>query len=187
MSTDYYIHLKQLSTFSTTSFEEYCNSLGLCVAVHPSFNIFEHSGYVPMRFVDERFSNAGGPSDFLSGFELFLDEYNHEIQPKKPKGFFQKLFLPKAKKDNPFDITVKDFQTVIVLNCSSSDSFEILLAHVFGAYFVKCFGGVFDDPQSGQFYDDSKHLEAEIATIVEELSQQATAGELLTHTFDGWL
>ncbi len=186
MSIDYWIYLKQRKSFSAKSFEEYCNSLGLCITIDPEVDISADSGYIPIRFTDKRFSDTDAKGDFLSGFGLYSREYHEEIQPqKKPVGFFRKLFPPKPEKKTPFDLAIRDSRWMIELNCSSADSFEILLACVFGAYLIRG-GGVFDDPQSGRFYDNSKAMETEIAASLEELLRQAADGELITHPFETW-
>ena len=187
MSMDYYVYLKQADAFSSHSFEQYCSSLGLHIELHPSFNLLEDTGFSPIRLDDERFVIDGRSHDFLSGFELYSSEYHHILQPqKKPTGFFSKLFKAKPIQEKPFDRAIKDATWLIELRCGNADSFEVLLAYVFGAYLVKCCGGVFDDPQTGQFYDDNSHLESEIPAIISELLEQADAGELLTHEFKEW-
>lgn len=184
---DYYIYLKQTDGFSVKSFESYCSTLGLHVTTHPSFNLLEGSGFEPMRLIDERFAKEGEYKAFLSGFELYSSEYQHILQPPKKKiGLFQKLFKAKPVEETPFDRVIKDASVLIELRCSGEDSFEVLLAYVFGAYLVKHCGGVFDDPQTGQYYDNCNHLENEIAEILTELLQQANADELLTHEFTEW-
>ena len=187
MSIDYYVYLKHPDTFSAQSFEQYCSSLGLHIELHPSFNLLEDTGFSPIRLIDERFVRDGRNHDFLSGFELYSSEYQHALQPqKKATGFFRKLFKAKPIQEKPFDSAIKDATWIIELCCGSSDSFEVLLAYVFGAYLVKCCGGVFDDPQTGQFYENSNHLESEITAIISELLEQANAGELLTREFKEW-
>lgn len=187
MSMDYYVYLKQADAFSSQSFEQYCSSLGLHIELHPSFSLLEDAGFSPIRFIDERFARDGRSHDFLSGFELYSSEYHHILQPqKKATGFFHKFFKAKPIQEKPFDSAIKDATWMIEVCCGSSDSFEVLLAYVFGAYLVKCCGGVFDDPQTGQFYENSNHLESEITAIISELLEQANAGELLTHEFEEW-
>ena len=187
MSMDYYIYLKHPDPFSAQSFEQYCSSLGLHIELHPSFNLLEDAGFSPIRLIDERFVRDGRNHDFLSGFELYSSEYQHVLPPqKKATGFFQKLFKTKPIQETPFDRAVKDATWLIELRCGNADSFEVLLAYVFGAYLSKFCCGVFDDPQTGQFYGNSKHLESEIPAIISELLEQANAGELLTHEFKEW-
>lgn len=187
MSIDYSIYLKQATAFSAESFENYCSSLGLCAAFHPTFRLLENSGFVPMRLMDERFAKDGENTAFLTGFELYSSDYHHVAQPqKKRSGFFHKLFKAKPVEETPFDKAIKDCTLSIDLRCSIADSFEVLMAYALGAYLVKFCGGVFDDPQTGQFYDDYSHLEAEIAAIVTELLELADTGELLTHEFKEW-
>lgn len=187
MSMDYYIYLKQPEMFSAQAFEQYCHGLGLSIALHPAFSL-EDAGFLPIRFIDKRFVGTGGNHDFLSGFELYASEYHHVLQPQKQAaGFFQKLFKPKPVQEKPFDRAIKDATWLIELRCGSADSFEVLLAYIFGAYLVKYCGGVLDDPQIGQFYDNVGPIEREIVAITEELLEKANTGELLTHEFKEWM
>ena len=184
---DYSIYFKHPDAFSAQSFEQYCSSIGLHVKLYPSFNLLKDTGFLPIRLIDERFATNEGNHDFLSGFELYLSEYHHVIQSKEEeKGFFKKMFKTKPAPELPFDRAVKDTTWRLWLRCGMSDSFEMLLAYVFGAYFVKFCGGVFDDPQTGQFYDNFNHLESDIAEIIAALQELKTTDELLTHKFDGW-
>ena len=187
MSIDYYVYLKHPDAFSPQSFEQYCRSLGLHIELHPSFNLFEDAGFLPIRLIDERFVEDGGSHDFLSGFEFYSSEYQHVLQPqKKATGFFHKIFKAKPIEETPFDRAIKEATWLIELCCRSADSFEVLLAYIFGAYLIKCCDGTFDDPQTGQFYNDHNHLESEIEKIIAELLEQGNAGELLTHEFKEW-
>jgi len=187
MGMDYYVYLKQADAFSSQCFEQYCSSLGLHIELHPSFSLLEDAGFSPVRFIDERFARDGRSHDFLSGFERYSSEYHHVLQPqKKATGFFHKLFKAKPIQEKLFDSAIKDATWLIELCCGSADSFEVLLAYIFGAYLVKCCGGVFDDPQTGRFYDDHNHLESEIKSIIADLLEQGNAGELLTHEFTEW-
>lgn len=185
---DYNIYLKQADAFSAPSFEQYCSSLGMHVELYPSFNLSEHTGFLPMRLIDERFGEDGGNHDFLSGFEYYLSEYQHMVQPQKEKkGFFARFSKAKPAQESPFDSAIKDASWQVGLCCGSADSFEVLLAYIFGAYLVKYCGGVFDDPQTGQFYDDVEQLESEIAVIIADLPELKNSGELLTHKFEEWM
>ena len=187
MSIDYFVYLKHADRFSSHDFEQYCNSFGLQVELHPSFNLLEDTGFSPIRLIDKRFADHNQNYDFLSGFEVYPSEYEHDVQPQiKPTGFFQKLFRKKPAQETPFDIAIKDAAWHIMLACHSGDSFEMLLAYIFGAYLVKHCSGVFDDPQTGQFYDDHKHLECEVTAFIEILLEQRKNSELLTHEFTGW-
>ena len=187
MSIDYYVYLKNADKFSAEDFEVYCNSLGLCVVLHPSFDLLKNTGFIQIKFMDMRFAENAEDGAFLSGFELFSSEYRHIPQPEKKKGgLIGRLFKKRSDDESPFDKAIKDSTLMLEISCSSADSFEVLLAHVFGAYFVKDLCGVFDDPQTGQFYDDNKHLEDVITEILTELQEEKNKGELLTHKFVKW-
>ena len=186
MSMDYYIYLKHPDAFSALAFEQYCSFLGFHIELHPSFNLSEDAGFLPIRLVDERFAGDGGNHDFLSGFELYSAEYQYVLQPQKA-GFWHKIFKAKPVQETPFDRAIKDAAWSVEIRCGSADSFEVLLAYIFGAYLVKYCGGVFDDPQTGQFYDNHNHLESEIVSIIADLLEQGNSGELVTHEFKDWM
>ena len=58
MSIDYYVYLKDADNFSAEDFEEYCNSLGLCVVLHPSFDLLKNTGFIQIKFTDMRLAWA---------------------------------------------------------------------------------------------------------------------------------
>ena len=187
MSMDYYIYLKQINRPVAKDFEQYCKGLGLNVTVQPEFAFAAASSYLPMRLIDDRFSDAESCGGFKTGFEISFSAYQHEEQPvKKAGGLLRKLFPPKPTEETGWDRATKDCDTVVSLQCRSFDSFSVLMAYVFGAYLVRCRGGVFDDPQTGQFYDAGKHLELEIAVILEDLVQKKADGALTVHPFSTW-
>ena len=152
MSMDYYVYLKK--TFpDKLAFENYAKELGYNLTLHPETDLMNDSGFCPIRFIDARFNDATGTDTFMTGFELYRDIY----QPSKQKVTISKGFLGIFRKRVPhketmLDLAVKGSSTVLYLRCSGSDSFEIMMAYLFGAYCVKHCNGVFDDPQFGCFY-----------------------------------
>lgn len=183
MSIDYFVYLKKPENYSSGEFERCCESLGLRAEMHPAFSFREDSGFTPICLTAEQLA-ANGP--YLSGFEFYFSEYLHAVTPKKAPGLLGKLFRKNTAEESPFDAAVKDSVALVELHCGTADSFEVLLAYVFGAYLVKYCGGVFDDPQTGQFFDTCDRMEAAVAEILQELQGLADAGQLRTHRFTGW-
>lgn len=186
MSMDYFVYIKNPDAFSNLAFEEYCTSLGLSVKLHPNLNLLSSEGFAPVCLTDDRFAH-NGCSRFMTGFESYLSPYQPVMRnTPKPRGLFC-LFNKKPKEETPFEKKVRDSTFVFSLNCSGMDSFEPVIAYLFGAFCIRNCGGVFDDPQSGKYYDDAAELEQEIAFIVDSLSAEAENGNLRTHPFEGWL
>ena len=187
MSMDYYVYLKK--TFpDKLAFENYAKELGYNLTLHPETDLMNDSGFCPIRFIDARFNDATGTDTFMTGFELYRDIY----QPSKQKVTISKGFLGIIRKRVPhketmLDRAVKGSSTVLYLRCSGSDSFEIMMAYLFGAYCVKHCNGVFDDPQFGCFYRESSAIEKEISTILDELQEEKRLGNLHTHKYEGWI
>jgi len=183
MSMSHYVYLKDTAGFSAAAFEDYCGRLGLQVQVHPEFDFEKSSGFLPMHLTDGRFGKGG---DFLSGFEFWLMDCP-KITParKKLTDLFRKKAPPVEESD--FEREVRGAQWVADLRCSSADSFEVLLAYVFGAYLVGDLGGVFIDHQTGVYYTAPADIEADIRQIITQLQKDASAGVLLTHDFTRWL
>ena len=184
---DCYVYLKE--TFPDKSaFENYAKELGYNVTLHPKVVLLDDSGFCPIRFIDTRFNDATGTDTFMTGFELYCDNY----QPSEPEVTASKgllgIFRKKAQhKETSLDMAIKGSSTVLYLRCSGSDSFEILMAYLFGAYCVKHCNGVFDDPQFGCFYREASDIEKEISNILDELQEENRSGSLHTHKFEGWI
>ena len=75
---------------------------------------------------------------------------------------------------------------MISLRCGVADSFELLMAFLFGAYLIKMCEGVFEDPQSDELSEDFMELEATVGEILIELLDLSEHGGLRTHCFNGW-
>ena len=66
------------------------------------------------------------------------------------------------------------------------DSFEPVIAFLFGAYCIRNCGAVLDDPQTGKHDDHAGELEQEIVPAADGLIACAKNGGLHTHPFEGW-
>lgn len=186
MSMDFYLYLKQTMP-DKFKFERYAMEQGFQIKVHPEIDLMTNAGFCPICLTDERFADEPGANAFLTGFELDHDKFT----PIKPtttvsKGFFG-LFRKKQPKATPFDIAIKDSSIVLAVSCSTVDSFEALMAYIFGSYCVKYCNAIFDDPQLGCFYNNAKEIEIEIERITEELCEEKEAGKLQIHRFEKWL
>lgn len=163
---DFNIYLKHPENFSLPIFEQYCISMGLNVALHPSFELEKwNGGFVPARFVDSRFKQYQDDSAFLTGFELYFERCDRNVS-NLPNG--------------------SDYPYVVGLRCGVADSFELFMAFVFGAYLTKTCEGVFEDPQNDVWCEDFQELEDAVGEILTELLDMSKNGGLRTHRFDGW-
>ena len=196
MSLDLYVYLKEDSGFSPKGFEAFCRSLNLQVHIPPDFDIREGCDRVPLTFTSDAFSETGKAESYSTGFELFVSDYEYSPCPvekprtEKPVGFLQRLFSKKRREEvpeevpeelpqeTPFEQAIKDCQKQLALVCHSGDSFELLMAYLFGAYLVDSLGGILDDPQTGRYFQNSQELKAEIASVWEYLHRLSDSGEL---------
>ena len=186
MSMDYCIYTNPPDAFSNRAFETYCSSLGLRVKLHPDLNLLTDEGFAPVCLTDDRFSQNGG-NRFMTGFESYPSPYQPVAQnAPKPRGLLG-LLHKKPKAETPFEKKIKESSFVFALRCSGMDSFEPVLARLMAAFCIRNYGGIFDDPQSGRYYDNAEELEQEIAAAVDDLSAEAEKGNLHTHPFEGWL
>ena len=164
---DLTIFLKHPENFSLPMFEQYCISMGLNVALYPSFELEKWGGgFLPARFTDSRFKQYPNDSAFLTGFELYFERCDHHAF-KLPNG--------------------SEYPYVVALRCGVADSFELLMAFAFGAYLTKMCEGVFVDPQDDVPYEDFRELEDAVGEIMTELLDLSKKGGLCTHRFDGWI
>ena len=187
MSVDYFVYLKSDEP-EVPEFEKYAASLGFKISVHPECDLSSHAGFLPFSLSYNKFEDENVHGAFLTGFEFYRDEYLPQKKTQtKPKSFIS-LFRKKQKmQETPFDSAVKDSSYVLTLACGTSDSFEILVAYIFGAYCVRKCNAVFDDPQFGCFFNDPVQIEEEVYKIVEELCDEKSKGNLAAHKFEGWL
>ena len=187
MSLDYDVYLKNPDAFSNPAFEAYCASLGFDVKLHPDTNLMSDDGFVPVCLTDDRFVQNGS-NQFLTGLESFPAPYQPVARDtSKPCGLLG-LFHKQPTEETPFEQKTKDAAFVLAMTCRSMDSFEHIIAILLGAFCVRHCGGIFDDPQMGRYYDDAEELEQEtLAYAVKELIEEAEAGDLRTHPFEGWL
>lgn len=186
MSMDFYVYLKQESP-EKSDFESFAKGLGFQITVHPKIELMDLTGFCPIRLNDTRFTDKDGIDTFVTGFELYHDDFIPSKSPATVSKSFLGLFRKKIQpKETPFDLAVKNSSVVMSLRCSNSEPLEILMAYLFGAYCVKHCNAVFDDPQFGTYYIDSAVIEAEISKIVDELCEEKEAGNLCTHKFEEW-
>lgn len=186
MSMDYFVYLKHKLP-DKSDYESFAKTLGFQITVHPEIELMNDTGFCPIRLTDTRFADINGSDTFLTGFELYHDDYHPSQSPVSVSKGFLGLFRKKIQpKETPFDLAVKDSSVVISLRCSGSDSLEILMVYLFGAYCVKHCNAVFDDPQFGCYYIDTTVIETEISKIVDELCEEKESGNLCTHKFEEW-
>ena len=184
---DFCIYLKNIDAFSPQAFEAYCLSLGFDIKLHPAFDLVKNVGFLPMRLIDVRFAIYQNGGSFLTGFEVYSEPSEHTVSaPPQKVSLFKKLFSKKQPKETPFDQAVKDCTYLVSLRCGVADSFEILMAFIFGGYLIKTYGGIFDDPQCDYYYDDSQQLELAANEFLAHLIEKSEKGELQTHPFQGW-
>lgn len=185
MSIDYCVYVKNIENFSTEGFFRYASALGVDLRTEEDFAIAEARGFQPFLLNLHFLDTVSSEKTFLSGFEMYTDEHKYTYEKTDKPTFWQKIFnrtsstLPES---SPLSKAVSDAKTVVSVNCSSSDSFEVLLAHIFAAYLCSSCGGILHCPQTGKLYEDVKVIESEIAFIKEELNREALAGELCTHS-----
>jgi len=187
MSVDYYAYIKDIASFSTKNCERYISNHGIKIEIHPEYNAHSHTGFLPIRLEGDFISDTLAGKSFLSGFEICLNQYEYIPAKSEPKGLISRIFGKKAElHETPFDNAIKDASHYFSINCSSQDSFEILLAYAFSAYLCKDCAAILDDPQTGQFFDREKLITIEVDAIIDELKVMYQNGELSTHDFVEW-
>jgi len=187
MSIDYYAYVKDMSHFSVKQCEEYISNLGIKIKIYPEYDAYSHAGFLPIKLDGDFISEALAGKSFLSGFEISLNQYEYTPVINKPPKLLGKIFKKDVEQqEKPFDNAVKDSSHYFLFNCSAQDSFEILLAYAFAAYLCKDCNAVFDDPQTGQFFDKEKLIIVEVNAIIDELKIMYQNGKLTTHDFVEW-
>lgn len=122
MSVDYYIYVKDTNHFSIKQCEDYVKSLGLSVEFYPNFNIYTHTGFLPIRLDGLFISDSLAGKSFLSGFETQLDQYEYCPPEKESKGLLNKFFRKNtAKQETTFDNAIKESSHCFYIHCGTQD------------------------------------------------------------------
>ena len=184
MSMDYLLFLRRPEAFSREDFAKYCKAQGFLVMIDPEYVLQEDTGFVPFCYTDGRFTGTDGTHRFLTGFESYPEPYSPAAaqETPAPKGFFGKLFGKKTAAMKPTEQSVPDAKMLLTLVCHG-DAFEVLMAHLFGAYLLRASGGVMEDPQLGKRYEDAGDVETEVQRILAEELEEEKTGKLVKHPF----
>ena len=187
MSIDYIVYTKDITSFSIKNCEKYISSLGLDIEIHPEYEPFSHTGFLPIRLYGNFISEIFNEKSFLSGFEICLNQYRPIPAAKTQMGLFKKIFEKKVSQQQiPLDNAIKDASHYFSITCSSADSFERLLSYAFSAYLCKYCSAIFDDPQTSRFLDNEDLLVTEVNAIIDNLKIMCQNKQLLTHNFIAW-
>ena len=202
MSIDFNIFYNSRNQFSAEAFGEYAAQFGVKLEFHPDCDILTRKGIVPAKLTTALFSSDGEEKAYITAFESYPNDYEHpEIDQPKPEpykkkqSFFARLFNRKkyktveAEKEpalSPFDLARKDCDKNIFLSCCGQDAIEVLAAFIYGAYYCRSCGAVFDNPQLGRFYTDPDELEGDLAQLLDEFKTAASENRLPVTEFTEW-
>ncbi len=182
MSMDYYFYLRDTRGFSSQSFEAFCASVGYSVRLHPNANLVTDKGFLPACLTDERFTMDGNDR-FLTGIDWFFAPHQPELEEKKPSGL-RALFRRKA--ESPVQKQIRNSTVEMSAGCHFIDAFELLIAHLLGAYLIKSCGAVMYDPQSGMYYTDAAAVQETLNGLVKAMLASKEKGTLRVHPFEEW-
>lgn len=182
MSVDYAIYFKSSDGYSLKDCNAYFLFQPLKAQLHPEFDLKNDTGFLPIRFSGEGIDPALKGREFLSGFECYWDEYQYEPPSAPKQTFWQKLL---GKRSPGEETPEKDCKESLTL-CCSGELTESLLACLFGVYFLRNFGGIFEDMQTGERYTDPRSLEETAEEFLKEAGAEYQRGELQLHAFEGW-
>ena len=198
MSIDFNLFYNSSFTFSAEDLDAYASKFGIGMKFHPDCDIRTRKDAVPVRLETSAFSADGETKAYLTGFESYPSAYEHPqidevpvAQRKKKKSFLRRLFSRKKAEIPPlhvdeFDFFVQNCDRTFFLCSRSDDPLGILAVYIFGAYFCRNAGAVFDNPQIGCFYRDPDKLEEIIPNLIEEFKSAAANGQLPLTEFTEW-
>lgn len=82
-----------------SEYERYANEQGFQIKVHPEIDLMTDTGFCPVCLTDVRFADEMGANAFLTGFELYHDDFTPTKRTSAvSKGFwglFRKKICPK--------------------------------------------------------------------------------------------
>ena len=195
MSIDFNVFYCSRNQFSLEEFEQYAASLGFGFMFHPDCDVTARKGIVPIRLESSALSGDGTVAAYSTAFESYPNDYEHPpIRKVTKKTLLSRIFKRRkhAAEDEStpelsgFDLAVKDCDKNIFISSRGEDPLEILAAYIYGAYYCRKFGAVFDNPQIGRFYNDADELETVIMDLTEEFRKAAGNGQLNAQPFTEW-
>jgi hypothetical protein len=179
---------------ATKKWERRFEDAKMQVEIHPEFSFSSHSGFLPFKIkVDTSPDNPLYNKVWLSGFEIYIDDYNfeyvkNEAQPKK--SFLKSLFKEKEPAfvlvDQEIDSILSNCTKEITLGWGVQDTLEFRMACLSAAIILEIFGGVCYDPQEGQWYK-SEGLFEKFINEVNVYEDQLKPREWNLHEFEKWL
>jgi len=186
VSFDIYVYFKKPKNFSKEQCESYFKDFGISIQIHPDYDIENAFGFLPFCIKADFISDSLKNNDYLSGFELYSEQYfyNKELKNIQSEGIKKAFFKRKYIANNSIDNILKKCDNYFTISLGSQDSFEPLLACLFSLYISKYFNGVVFYCQSGEYISD---FENDIKGIITDLKSDFISGNLKTHIFEKWL
>lgn len=184
MSMDYYYYLNHTDGISTQGFEAYSASIGYRVQMHPDTDLLQDKGFLPACLTDDRFTMDGNKR-FLTGIDWFFAPNQPEPEEERQAGL-RSFFWGKKKKEPPIQKRIRNAAVEMSAGCHFIDAFELLIAHLLGAYLIKTCGAVMYDPQAGRYYDDAAAVQKTLEELVQAMLASKENGTLRVHPFERW-
>ncbi len=104
MSLECNVYLKQ-DLPDRAAFESYAKGLGFQITVHPEADFMNHTGFCPIRLTDTRLADNDGTDTFVSGFEIYHDDFHQPTAPASVSKGFLGLFRKKTQpKETPLSL-----------------------------------------------------------------------------------
>lgn len=151
MSLDIQVYCKEISKEMIPQMMERLNSYDMNVEVHPEFTFdIKDEGFVPFKFQlpDTPLRILSG-KELISGFELYIGNFDLEIEKNKlkPKFSLANKLLGKKQKGIEFaephiEEVLKDCKKVISFVIHSGNSFEFRFATLVSAIVTELTNGV---------------------------------------------
>ncbi|SIT94827.1 hypothetical protein [Pontibacter indicus] len=193
MSLDINVFTRNLSDDLIPKIVERLNDYEMVVEVHPDFSFSSQTGFLPFKF---QLKNPPleilKNKDLISGFELYIDDFNlqEEKEKLKPKlSFFDKL---KGKKITEVQLArpeiedkLKNYNKVVSFVWHASESFEFRFASLTSAILIELTDGICSYPADDIWYETEGIVDKAFKEI-KEYEQSLNKKEIKYHEFEGW-
>ncbi|WJS96480.1 hypothetical protein NYQ10_08455 [Flavobacterium johnsoniae] len=185
MSLDINVYVEDLSDSIIPEILKRLNDFDMKVKIHPDFSFQTQTGFLPFKFTlqNSKFDILKD-KELLSGFELYIDDYNFEEEKKHhrfKKNIFQKAFNKQTETEKRLSKCTK----FLNFNWHLDNTFELRFALLTSAIITEITNGVRYYPVDDYWYEN-KNIVNQTFEDVKDFESSISHDRLRFHEFDGW-
>lgn len=188
------VYLKSVSDDGIRKWEERFQDAKMKVNIHPDFSFSNQFGFLPFKIhFDEPDISLLKDKDWISGFEMYIDDFNFEDIKKRgaaKKSFLKSLFSLSKDEfvfvNKEVDSILSECKKQITLRWGTLDTLEFRMAFLSAAILPEIFGGVCYDPQEDR-WDYGEGLFEKFLSEVNSFESDIKPIRWKLHEFEKWM